>query len=53
MIGGPASDAGLTGRKTIVDTYGGGSLIYRVGHGGGAFSGKDPSNKTSRYYQIF
>ena len=36
--GGPASDAGLTGRKIIVDTYGG---IAR--HGGGAFSGKDPS----------
>ena len=38
VIGGPAGDAGLTGRKIIVDTYGG------VGrHGGGAFSGKDPS----------
>jgi len=38
IIGGPAADAGLTGRKIIVDTYGG------VGrHGGGAFSGKDPS----------
>ena len=38
MIGGPKGDAGLTGRKIIVDTYGG------VGrHGGGAFSGKDPS----------
>lgn len=38
VIGGPAADAGLTGRKIIVDTYGG------VGrHGGGAFSGKDPS----------
>lgn len=38
IIGGPAGDAGLTGRKIIVDTYGG------VGrHGGGAFSGKDPS----------
>ena len=36
--GGPASDAGLTGRKIIVDTYGG---IGR--HGGGAFSGKDPT----------
>ena len=35
--GGPYSDAGLTGRKIIVDTYGGGK------HGGGAFSGKDPS----------
>ena len=37
-MGGPAADAGLTGRKIIVDTYGG---IAR--HGGGAFSGKDPS----------
>jgi S-adenosylmethionine synthetase len=37
-IGGPMSDAGLTGRKIIVDTYGGMSR-----HGGGAFSGKDPS----------
>ncbi len=38
VIGGPAGDCGLTGRKIIVDTYGG---IAR--HGGGAFSGKDPS----------
>lgn len=38
VIGGPQGDAGLTGRKTIVDTYGGFSR-----HGGGAFSGKDPS----------
>lgn len=37
-IGGPQSDAGLTGRKIIVDTYGGAAP-----HGGGAFSGKDPS----------
>lgn len=37
-IGGPAADAGLTGRKIIVDTYGG-----MARHGGGAFSGKDPS----------
>src|SRR5512141_515794 len=37
-IGGPHGDAGLTGRKIIVDTYGGSSP-----HGGGAFSGKDPS----------
>lgn len=37
-IGGPKGDAGLTGRKIIVDTYGGASR-----HGGGAFSGKDPS----------
>jgi S-adenosylmethionine synthetase len=38
VIGGPMGDAGLTGRKIIVDTYGGASP-----HGGGAFSGKDPS----------
>ena len=38
VIGGPASDSGLTGRKIIVDTYGGYSR-----HGGGAFSGKDPT----------
>ncbi len=38
VIGGPHGDAGLTGRKIIVDTYGG-----RGAHGGGAFSGKDPS----------
>lgn len=38
VIGGPKGDAGLTGRKIIVDTYGGASR-----HGGGAFSGKDPS----------
>jgi S-adenosylmethionine synthetase len=38
VIGGPAADAGVTGRKIIVDTYGG---MGR--HGGGAFSGKDPS----------
>ncbi|TAL41856.1 MAG: methionine adenosyltransferase, partial [Salinibacterium sp.] len=37
-IGGPQGDAGLTGRKIIVDTYGGAAR-----HGGGAFSGKDPS----------
>jgi len=42
-VGGPAGDAGVTGRKIIVDTYGGGSFNYRAGHGGGAFSGKDPS----------
>lgn len=42
-VGGPTGDAGLTGRKIIVDTYGGGSLLYRAAHGGGAFSGKDPS----------
>jgi len=38
VIGGPQGDCGLTGRKIIVDTYGGSSP-----HGGGAFSGKDPS----------
>jgi S-adenosylmethionine synthetase len=38
ILGGPAGDAGLTGRKIIVDTYGGAAR-----HGGGAFSGKDPS----------
>ena len=38
MIGGPHGDTGLTGRKIIVDTYGG-----KGAHGGGAFSGKDPS----------
>jgi len=42
VIGGPWGDAGLTGRKIIVDTYGGWG-----GHGGGAFSGKDP-NKVDR-----
>lgn len=38
VVGGPQGDSGLTGRKIIVDTYGG-----HGGHGGGAFSGKDPS----------
>jgi S-adenosylmethionine synthetase len=38
IVGGPMADAGLTGRKIIVDTYGGAAR-----HGGGAFSGKDPS----------
>ena len=38
VIGGPVGDAGLTGRKIIVDTYGGSAP-----HGGGAFSGKDPT----------
>ena len=38
LIGGPQSDTGMTGRKIIVDTYGG-----TVAHGGGAFSGKDPT----------
>src|SRR5260221_11504685 len=40
VIGGPMGDGGLTGRKIIVDTYGGYSR-----HGGGAFSGKDPSKE--------
>ena len=47
VIGGPNGDSGLTGRKIIVDTYGG------VGaHGGGAFSGKDPSkvDRSAAYY---
>ena len=38
VVGGPKGDCGMTGRKIIVDTYGGAG-----GHGGGAFSGKDPS----------
>ncbi|TIW50092.1 MAG: methionine adenosyltransferase, partial [Mesorhizobium sp.] len=38
VVGGPAGDCGLTGRKIIVDSYGGTGR-----HGGGAFSGKDPS----------
>merc|ERR1711998_779089 len=38
IIGGPQGDAGLTGRKIIIDTYGGWGA-----HGGGAFSGKDPT----------
>ena len=46
VIGGPVGDCGLTGRKIIVDTYGGAGL-----HGGGAFSGKDPSkvDRSSAY----
>jgi S-adenosylmethionine synthetase len=46
VIGGPHGDCGLTGRKIIVDTYGG-----RGSHGGGAFSGKDPSkvDRTASY----
>jgi S-adenosylmethionine synthetase len=46
-IGGPKADAGLTGRKIIVDTYGGWSP-----HGGGAFSGKDPTkvDRSAAYY---
>ena len=38
LIGGPEGDSGLTGRKIVVDTYGG-----RCAHGGGSFSGKDPT----------
>lgn len=47
VVGGPAGDSGLTGRKIVVDTYGG-----AVPHGGGAFSGKDPSkvDRTAAYY---
>ena len=41
VIGGPHGDTGLTGRKIIVDTYGG-----KGAHGGGAFSGKDPVSYT-------
>ena len=46
VLGGPIADAGLTGRKIIVDTYGGATR-----HGGGAFSGKDPSkvDRTGAY----
>ncbi len=50
VVGGPNGDAGLTGRKIIVDTYGG------VGsHGGGAFSGKDPSkvDRSAAYYSRY
>src|SRR3989338_2544157 len=47
IVGGPVADAGVTGRKIIVDTYGGFSR-----HGGGAFSGKDPSkvDRSAAYY---
>ena len=47
VIGGPQGDCGLTGRKIIVDTYGG-----YARHGGGAFSGKDPSkvDRSAAYY---
>jgi len=47
VMGGPQADAGLTGRKIIVDTYGGWSP-----HGGGAFSGKDPTkvDRSAAYY---
>ena len=46
-VGGPKADAGLTGRKIIVDTYGGWAP-----HGGGAFSGKDPTkvDRSAAYY---
>ena len=47
VVGGPQADAGLTGRKIIVDTYGGAAP-----HGGGAFSGKDPTkvDRSASYY---
>src|SRR5206468_1912899 len=47
VVGGPKGDSGLTGRKIIVDTYGGWGR-----HGGGAFSGKDPSkvDRSASYY---
>ena len=47
VVGGPTGDSGLTGRKIIVDTYGG-----MASHGGGAFSGKDPSkvDRSAAYY---
>ena len=47
VVGGPTGDSGLTGRKIIVDTYGG-----MAAHGGGAFSGKDPSkvDRSAAYY---
>jgi len=47
VVGGPVGDCGVTGRKIIVDTYGG-----KGSHGGGAFSGKDPSkvDRSSSYY---
>ena len=47
VVGGPKGDSGLTGRKIIVDTYGG-----FIPHGGGAFSGKDPTkvDRSATYY---
>jgi S-adenosylmethionine synthetase len=50
VIGGPQGDTGLTGRKIIVDSYGGFAR-----HGGGAFSGKDPSkvDRSAAYYARF
>jgi S-adenosylmethionine synthetase len=49
-FGGPGADTGLTGRKIIVDTYGG-----AIPHGGGAFSGKDPTkvDRSAAYYARF
>ena len=50
VVGGPVGDSGLTGRKIIVDTYGGYSR-----HGGGAFSGKDPTkvDRSAAYYSRY
>ena len=50
VIGGPVGDSGLTGRKIIADTYGG-----MASHGGGAFSGKDPSkvDRSAAYYSRY
>jgi len=50
VLGGPSADAGVTGRKIIVDTYGGAGR-----HGGGAFSGKDPSkvDRSGAYFCRF
>ncbi|MEG1017500.1 MAG: methionine adenosyltransferase [Oscillospiraceae bacterium] len=50
VVGGPVGDSGLTGRKIIVDTYGG-----RSRHGGGAFSGKDPTkvDRSAAYYSRY
>jgi S-adenosylmethionine synthetase len=50
VVGGPQADAGLTGRKIVVDTYGGAAP-----HGGGAFSGKDPTkvDRSASYYARF
>jgi len=47
VLGGPSADTGLTGRKIIVDTYGG-----AIPHGGGAFSGKDPTkvDRSAHYF---
>ena len=48
VVGGPQGDAGLTGRKIIVDTYGGWGA-----HGGGAFSGKDSSKVCQHYHYSY